>query len=462
MATRTDTTEITGAVQDYAKAIWSLARRGRGPVATSALAERLDVSPASASAMIKRLEALGLVSRDPTTAARARASAWRSRCCATTGCSSSTSRRRSACPGTASTRRPRCSSARDLARAVQLIAGQAGQPDPRPARGPDPDPGGRDRRAAVAGARRPRTGRARNLLAGVRLRTRMLRYLSDRGIAPGDEVELVRARAVRRTADRARQRTRARARRPARARYADRGRQSSTPASVGFRPEWRLPTTSRRDRHAPRRTGRSSRARPAHRRRGSLHRGGHAARDDQRDALLAGRLALAHPHGSLVRARRGSGDRARHARFARRQRHRGRAGGPRGALGTRRVVQMWGRPESVREFRRRRELQPPWPAWRSTARTCCSARSCGARAARRRPRGRAAGGGCRAADRRPHGRSPRATERSAGAELPRLGFYSHVEQDVRKSAEEAGFERVVPRSRMAREAPALVESMLAG
>ena len=51
---------------------------------------------------------------------------------------------------------------------------------------------------------------------------------------------------------------------------------------------------------------------------------------------------------------------------------------------------------------------------------------------------------------------------SAGAGVPRLGFYSHVEQDVRRRAEEAGFERVVPRSRMAREAPALVEAMLAG
>ena len=44
---------------------------------------------------------------------------------------------------------------------------------------------------------------------------------------------------------------------------------------------------------------------------------------------------------------------------------------------------------------------------------------------------------------------------------PRLGFYSHVEQDVRRRAEEAGFERVVPRSRMARETAGLVESMLA-
>ena len=51
--------------------------------------------------------------------------------------------------------------------------------------------------------------------------------------------------------------------------------------------------------------------------------------------------------------------------------------------------------------------------------------------------------------------------RSAEAGLPRLGFYSHVEQDVRRRAEEAGFDRVVPRSRMAREAPALVDAMLA-
>jgi hypothetical protein len=53
-------------------------------------------------------------------------------------------------------------------------------------------------------------------------------------------------------------------------------------------------------------------------------------------------------------------------------------------------------------------------------------------------------------------------EQSAGARLPRLGFYSHVEQDVRQRAEEAGFERVVPRSRMAREAAALVDALLAG
>jgi DtxR family Mn-dependent transcriptional regulator len=57
--------EISNAVQDYAKAIWSLAQRGEQPVSTSALAERLEVSPASASAMVKRLESMGLVEHEP-------------------------------------------------------------------------------------------------------------------------------------------------------------------------------------------------------------------------------------------------------------------------------------------------------------------------------------------------------------------------------------------------------------
>jgi DtxR family Mn-dependent transcriptional regulator len=57
--------EISHAVQDYAKAIYSLSRRGVESVATSALAERLSVSPASASAMVKRLAELGFVSHEP-------------------------------------------------------------------------------------------------------------------------------------------------------------------------------------------------------------------------------------------------------------------------------------------------------------------------------------------------------------------------------------------------------------
>ena len=40
-----------------------------------------------------------------------------------------------------------------------------------------------------------------------------------------------------------------------------------------------------------------------------------------------------------------------------------------------------------------------------------------------------------------------------------LGVYSHVDADTRRRAEAAGFDLVVPRSRMAREGAALVERL---
>lgn len=59
------TESASPAVQDYAKAIYALEQRGEGPVSTTALAERLGVSAASASGMISKLDALGLVSHVP-------------------------------------------------------------------------------------------------------------------------------------------------------------------------------------------------------------------------------------------------------------------------------------------------------------------------------------------------------------------------------------------------------------
>ena len=44
--------------------------------------------------------------------------------------------------------------------------------------------------------------------------------------------------------------------------------------------------------------------------------------------------------------------------------------------------------------------------------------------------------------------------------MPVLGYYSHVDVETRKTAEAAGVDLVVPRSRMARELPALVEGLL--
>jgi CheY-like chemotaxis protein len=40
-----------------------------------------------------------------------------------------------------------------------------------------------------------------------------------------------------------------------------------------------------------------------------------------------------------------------------------------------------------------------------------------------------------------------------------LAFYSHVDDEVRRAAREAGFDLVVPRSRMAREGAALVDRL---
>jgi hypothetical protein len=50
----------------------------------------------------------------------------------------------------------------------------------------------------------------------------------------------------------------------------------------------------------------------------------------------------------------------------------------------------------------------------------------------------------------------------AGRGAPALGFYRHTEPDVRERAEAAGFDLVVPRSRMAREMADLVGSLTAG
>jgi hypothetical protein len=51
-------------------------------------------------------------------------------------------------------------------------------------------------------------------------------------------------------------------------------------------------------------------------------------------------------------------------------------------------------------------------------------------------------------------------EALAGLKVPVLGYYSHVDVETRKAAEAAGIDLVVPRSRMARELPALAEQLL--
>jgi hypothetical protein len=52
------------------------------------------------------------------------------------------------------------------------------------------------------------------------------------------------------------------------------------------------------------------------------------------------------------------------------------------------------------------------------------------------------------------------TAEIAGADAPTIGFYPHVDVETRRRALEAGYDVVVPRSRMARETAAVVEGAL--
>jgi DtxR family Mn-dependent transcriptional regulator len=55
----------TPAVEDYSKAIFALESRSHEAVSTNALAERLGITAGSVSAMLKKLDELGLISRVP-------------------------------------------------------------------------------------------------------------------------------------------------------------------------------------------------------------------------------------------------------------------------------------------------------------------------------------------------------------------------------------------------------------
>ncbi len=58
-------TTTSSAIEDYSKAIYALSAEHAGPVSTNAIASRLGVTPASASGMVKRLDDLGLARHVP-------------------------------------------------------------------------------------------------------------------------------------------------------------------------------------------------------------------------------------------------------------------------------------------------------------------------------------------------------------------------------------------------------------
>ncbi len=195
--------EVSNAVQDYAKAIWSLAQRGDQPVSTSALAERLEVSPASASAMVKRLESMGLVEHEPYHGVQLTRAGER--------------------VALEVLRHHRLlelylaealgmswdrvhEEAEVLEHAIspalsELIAAKLGNPTHDPHGDPIPTADGEIDEAPTRALSDLEPG-ARGVFVRVSdSDPDMLRYLAERGIAPGDRFEVLEARAVRRAPD---------------------------------------------------------------------------------------------------------------------------------------------------------------------------------------------------------------------------------------------------------------------
>jgi DtxR family transcriptional regulator, Mn-dependent transcriptional regulator len=53
--------KLSEPIEDYAKAIYALSQQRQGPVLNGEVAERLGVTPATATSMLQRLDELGLV-----------------------------------------------------------------------------------------------------------------------------------------------------------------------------------------------------------------------------------------------------------------------------------------------------------------------------------------------------------------------------------------------------------------
>ena len=145
------------ATEDYCKAIHALADRHGGAVGTAELAERLGVTPGSASAMTRKLAERGFVEVEPLPRRRPHRPGPRARARGDPPppAARALPRRAPRCPVGPRPRRGRAPRARPLGVPRGAHRRQARRPDPRPARRPDPD-----RRRPPARARRP--GRCRS------------------------------------------------------------------------------------------------------------------------------------------------------------------------------------------------------------------------------------------------------------------------------------------------------------
>ncbi len=185
--------EISNAVQDYAKAIWSLEQRREEPVSTSALAERLEVSAASASAMVKRLEALGLAEREPYHGVKLTRAGERIalevlrhhrllELYLAQALGMSWDRVHAEAEVLEHAISPELS---------ELIAAKLGNPTRDPHGDPIPGPDGAIEEAPTRSLAELEPGEHGRFTRVSDSNSEMLRYLSERGIEPGAEVELV-------------------------------------------------------------------------------------------------------------------------------------------------------------------------------------------------------------------------------------------------------------------------------
>ena len=186
-------TEASTAVQDYAKAIWSLGTRSDEPVSTSAIAERLDVSAASASAMVKRLESMGLVEREPYHGVRLTGAGER---VALEVLRHHRLLELYLAEALGMTWDRVHEEAEVLEHAIspalsELIAAKLGNPTHDPHGDPIPTADGEIDEVPSRALTELRPGERGRFTRVSDSNPEMLRYLSGRGIAPGDELELV-------------------------------------------------------------------------------------------------------------------------------------------------------------------------------------------------------------------------------------------------------------------------------
>ena len=214
---------ISSAVEDYAKAIYALERPARTRSRPPHIAERLGrhrrvrVGDGAQAVRARLVVARALQGR---AADRARGRGGARGASATTGCWSSTWPRPSGSRGTACTPRPRCSSTSSPRSSRTLIAAKLGNPTHDPHGDPIPtrDLVIEETPSRALSALEP--GATGTFVRISDSDPAMLRYLAERGIAPGDALRGHRAAAVRRAAVRLLRRRGPRARRPARRRDA--------------------------------------------------------------------------------------------------------------------------------------------------------------------------------------------------------------------------------------------------